>query len=186
MTKPIVFLDIDGVLNGHDFNDGAGSNTIRPSCIAALNYIIAKADPQIVLSSAWRYMILTKHLTLTGFEYLLRTHGACGIVGNLIGTTCADEECVHCLHRGKIGKGKYDDEGQPKCRKCGQSSCRAFQVDHWLIRNQPWQKRWVVIDDGDYRFREIGHPFVQTDPSVGLTMKDARKAVKFCVRLLRP
>ena len=33
----ILFLDIDGVLNGHDYDEKAASCSIRPGCVAHLN-----------------------------------------------------------------------------------------------------------------------------------------------------
>jgi hypothetical protein len=36
----ILFPDIDGVLNGHDWNDEARSCSIRRECLAQLNRVI--------------------------------------------------------------------------------------------------------------------------------------------------
>jgi len=71
----VIFLDIDGVLNGHEFCEHAKSCGINPECVCELNRIIAATDAKIVLSSAWRYMVHGGALTLKGFEYMLRTHG---------------------------------------------------------------------------------------------------------------
>lgn len=86
----LIFLDIDGVLNGHSWNDAAQSNTIDRECVTHLNRILRETGAGIVLSSAWRYMIHGGAVTTTGFEYLLRTHGVrlCKIVG----ITPRDEE----------------------------------------------------------------------------------------------
>ena len=48
----VIFLDIDGVLNGHDWDEPAQSCRIRYQCIQAFNAILAQCDPKIVLSSA--------------------------------------------------------------------------------------------------------------------------------------
>lgn len=88
--KPIIFLDIDGVLNKHSFvvNYCCGFNT---KCVRNFNRIIRATNANIVLSSAWRYMITGGAMTLRGFQYLLWSHG---VKGDLIGHTCSDEEIM--------------------------------------------------------------------------------------------
>lgn len=180
MKDKIIFLDIDGVLNGHEFNAEAQSGNIRNECVQHLNRIIRLTGAKIVLSSAWRYIVHGKQMTLKGFAYMLRTHGFIGI-GNLIGVTVADETCTSCGYSAKIGKGKYDENGQPKCKKCGAISLRASQVSTWLRQNHESDKRtikYVVLDDDDLGFARAGLPFVQTNPRVGLTRVTANRAIK--------
>lgn len=93
--RPLLFLDIDGVLNGHQWSHLGDSCTIQAPCIAALNFILSRADPEIVLSSAWRYLLHGKDMTLLGFGYLLRTHGAGPMLypgTRIIGITLRDED----------------------------------------------------------------------------------------------
>jgi len=71
----ILFLDIDGVLNGHDYCEVAESCSIKGQCVGHLNRVIRDTGCRIVVSSAWRYMVGEKGMTLTGLHYLLRTHG---------------------------------------------------------------------------------------------------------------
>lgn len=85
----VLFLDVDGVLNGHDFDNSAQSNRVRPDCVERLNRVLDATDAQIVLSSAWRYMVLGGAMTLEGFGYMLRTHGV--RAGRLFGLTAKDE-----------------------------------------------------------------------------------------------
>ena len=73
-----LFLDIDGVLNGHEWDDEAKSCNIRRECVARLNRVVASTGCKIVISSAWRYMIHCQQMSLTGFWYMLRTHGLQG------------------------------------------------------------------------------------------------------------
>lgn len=178
--KPVVFLDIDGVLNGHEFNDAAQSTTIKQPCVAAFNYVLSNAKPEIVISSAWRYSVLCGSMTTLGFEILLRTHGVCGIVGKIIGTTRADEHCAHCNSKSKRLH-PCPATGHHLCRKCGKVSDRAHQVRSYLCRN-PWIERYVVIDDEDYGFTDLKMDFVRTKASVGLTMSNARKVVKILTK----
>jgi len=46
--KPIVFLDVDGVLNT------VGSNDFNRECIENLNILMAATNAEIVVSSSWR------------------------------------------------------------------------------------------------------------------------------------
>lgn len=146
----LIFLDIDGVLNGHDFNVGVAICTIRPECVAHLNRVVLATDAKIVLSSAWRYMIHGGAMTLMGFEYMLRTHGVhCN--SRLIGFTCTDET-----------------EG---------ASSRGAQIRKWL---QGWLNvdRLVVIDDDEFDIRGDDLPLVRTDGAVGMTASDADAAIR--------
>lgn len=195
--RPLVFLDIDGVLNGANaWNHGAQSNTIHGPCIEAFNHLLRQARPQIVLSSAWRYMLLCGAMRAHGFEYLLRTHGAVGIANSIIGTTCADEDCAHCGARGRRDFGmfrrfrgrsrpkkfRYNEEGEHICKECNRPSNRGHQIGYWLGQNAPSASvPYVVLDNNDFGIRAAKHPFVHTDDRFGLTVKDAERAL----RLLR-
>lgn len=117
-TPPVLFLDVDGVLNGHDFDHSAQSNVIRRDCVKRLNRILDETGCQIVLSSAWRYMVLMGAMTLDGFGYLLRSHGV--RAGRLIGTTAKDET------------GGVDERGK--------------QIKAWLAEHQA-VTQWAVVDD---------------------------------------
>jgi hypothetical protein len=87
----IVFLDIDGVLNSVDLRSAlAESSSLDPRPVACLNRILRETGARLVLSSSWRYLILGGAMTLSGFEYLLRTHGVAKDC--LAGHTCPDED----------------------------------------------------------------------------------------------
>ncbi len=102
--QKILFLDIDGVLKGHQFMGGAQSCKINPENVKHLNKILDTVDNlKIVLSSSWRYMIFGGAMTLKGFEYMLRTYGV-NCIDKLDSHTCSDETV-----RG-----------------------RHFQISHWL------------------------------------------------------
>ncbi len=87
---PLLFLDIDGVLNSHDANEYR-INSIHRDKIARLNQIVQATGAEIVISSAWRYMILGAAMTLDGFRYMLVTHGLAPFV-KIIGHTKSDEQ----------------------------------------------------------------------------------------------
>lgn len=85
-----LFLDIDGVLNGHELkaNNYCG---IEAPLVSNFNDIMLDVpDLQIVISSAWRYMIICGDMTVRGFEHMLLTHGVM-CYGRIKGITVSDE-----------------------------------------------------------------------------------------------
>lgn len=86
----LLFLDIDGVLNCHEDIFATGIHTIDPVKVRRLNRIVRETGAEIVISSAWRYMILSGAMTLDGFRYMLNTHGLDPSV-KLHGCTTSDE-----------------------------------------------------------------------------------------------
>jgi hypothetical protein len=154
----VLFLDIDGVLNGHEFMAEAGSCKINPACVQRLNRILKATDARIVLSSAWRYMIHSHVMTLMGFQYMLQTHGMVGSLNGcsqlIIDVTCRDEDLA----------------GRPG------------QIRAWLdARNhrQDKEHRHVVLDDMDEVWKGLN--VVRTDGSTGLSDVDVEVAIA-CLR----
>jgi hypothetical protein len=145
----ILFLDIDGVLNGHE-QDAWGYNRIQPGPVVHLNRILAETEARLVISSAWRYLVHSGAMTLEGFTYMLITHGI-GCHGRLAGVTCRDEE----------------------------AGSRGAQITRWLNQLPPLGERpaYVVIDDDDAGVTGAGHPLVRTDGRVGLTHRNADAAI---------
>lgn len=86
----LIFLDVDGVLNDHQFSERAGSCSITARCVRNFNLLLDATGAKIVLSSAWRYMV-PGAMSLKGFEYLLRTHGVVAGI-EIVGATPRDEE----------------------------------------------------------------------------------------------
>lgn len=103
MPDPILFLDIDGVLNGHQILREAGCCGIDPRCVRHLNLVLRRTGCKIVLSSAWRYMIHCKAMKLDGFWYMLRTHGFTnnGNGNPIIGLTRKDKDVGDSNERGR-------------------------------------------------------------------------------------
>lgn len=147
----IIFLDIDGVLNPHDFNEVAQSSSICRGCVAHFNRLIEETGAKVVLSSAWRYMIYGSAMDFKGFEYLLRTHGVTSKL-EIISVTCRDELLP----------------------------AREEQVRHWLRVNAHRfpDPDFVILDDMAFGFREAGLPLVQTDSKTGLTAANAEEAIR--------
>ncbi len=182
MNHPILFLDIDGVLNGHEKYPDSPYTTIRPDCIAHLNAVVKATDCRIVISSAWRYMLIQQNrrhkppMTLMGFGYMMHTHGLTRASSLLIGHTRADEECWKCGHRHRPGQLDFSlGDGTAKCQICVAPVNRGWQIWRWLLDNGPVE-RYAVVDD--LPASEFGdHPFVRTNPAKGLTASSVRKLI---------
>lgn len=155
MSAPVLFLDIDGVLNGEGaYDEIAKSNRIWAPCVEQLNAVLLRTGCDVVVSSAWRYMILGQAMTLKGFEYLLQTHGvAC--TGHLIGYLGRDSQ--------------LEDPTE-----------RAQQVEAWLEAN-PWCVQFAIVDNMDMGFSRFPQ-FVQTCESTGLTSADAQQLIRMLGR----
>lgn len=92
--KPLIFLDIDGVLNNHESHERTKYCSINKAYANNLDNLLVELDMSIVLTSAWRY--LSDFMNLKGLRNLLHTHWVDG--ERLIGWTRKD-------------KGKITDRG---------------------------------------------------------------------------
>lgn len=172
----LIFLDIDGVLNNHRLNKKSGSNTLSRRCVREFNRIIEATGAKIVLSSAWRYIVLGGAMTPTGFEYMLRTHGVIANV-TVFGITKEDEVCSACMRR------KTHDEA---CPSCALLTTRGHQIQEFLDRTFPHPTAYLVLDDLELGIAASGHPFIQTDGDRGLTREQADKAIEILSKSLAP
>ncbi len=145
----LLFLDIDGVLNNHYSNPVTLCCGITDYCVDNLNDIIEETDCQIVLISAWRYMILAGAMTVSGFEYLLQTHG------------------VNC-HNRIIGYTNRDEA----------APTRADLILNWLRDHNYERMPYAIVDDLDLGYTTKSLPFVETDGQMGLVHKDVNEIIK--------
>jgi len=145
----VLVCDIDGVLNDHTFNVRANSTSIKSSCVDNLNKILTETDVQIVISSAWRYMILNEAMTLKGFEYLLRTHGV-----------YAENRLIGCTREDRLLFGSPGSDLE-----------RGIEIQNWL-EEHPEVTKYIVIDDLDLGISPL-HPFIHTNKNVGLSLENA-------------
>lgn len=164
MSAPVLFLDVDGVLNGH--SDYAPHRAlIRPACAERLQRVLDETAAVVVISSAWRYQVLLGAVTLRGFEYMLRSHG---IIANVVGTTGRDAADTQQEFNGHTGQGE-----------------RVTQIRAWLAAHPgafPLGRRWAVVDDAKLSLADPSLPIVETDGAVGLTDADADRLIA----LLKP
>lgn len=158
----VIFLDIDGVLNAHEELDPKiMCGRIYPDKVARLNMILEETGAMLVLSSAWRYLIYREEMTLTGVEWLFRSHGI--YQKRLIGITKPDT-MISLSDSVKVPA----------------SNERGEQISMW-IEDNPEVSKYVVLDDLDLGISRAGHPFVHVNGSVGLTTQNAKDAIKLLV-----
>lgn len=55
MSRALIFLDVDGVLNT-PFQWETGSDRLDPGCVLRLHRLVRATDAHVVLSSSWRLM----------------------------------------------------------------------------------------------------------------------------------
>lgn len=174
----VLFLDVDGVLNAHEFDPDVLCGQIHRDKVAVLNRVLRETGAKVVLSSAWRYIVHRGEATLMGMEWLLRSHGM--LAGRLVGIT-REDTMVRDAYRGDPASWPQTDE-------------RGRQITDWLRewdRNE-WAKEtgtpppvacpdlvtgYAVVDDLDPGITAAGHPFVRTDGTVGLTVPIANRLI---------
>lgn len=142
-AHPILFLDVDGVLNVHD-DYAPGCALIRPVLAARLQRVLDRTGAHVVISSAWRYQVLMGAVTIKGFQHLLRSHG---IRCEIDGVTDRDSD----TQVEATGGATNGDE-------------RAGQIRRWL-EGRPEVTRWAVVDDS---LVDVGPRLVRTDGALGL------------------
>lgn len=149
---PLIFLDIDGVLNHCGAGGDARGGMFARECIEAFNGLVHMARAEVVLSSTWRKMVSSGAMTVAGFEQMLLTHRCrCRMVGITL-----------------------EVDPRPGVRPWD----RGAQIQEWRRGNQAGERPYVVLDDDDDGITREDHPFVQTDGRVGLTVMDGVRAIE--------
>lgn len=161
--NPILFLDIDGVLNSVEYAIRTkihGIWGLDSPCVKRLQHIVDETQCDIVIMSTWRRIHsleeISEMLIAAGMRNPVR----------IIGATPAD------LHTRKQFK--------------GQRTIRGHEVDAWLNapenenrvfyeRSHTKQVRYCCVDD-DTDFHSY-QPLVRTSNEVGLTNEDADKII---------
>lgn len=153
----ILFLDIDGVLNSH-VRLASGYCGIERNKAIMLNWILDAVPVKLVISSAWRYLMLRGDMTLKGFEYLLLVHGI-NCKDRLHGYTMADPEVM--LEPSHFDADEWHRRGL---------LWRPMQIQEYVDRHHI--TKWVAVDDLDLQMPN----FVRVGAS-GLEWEDAKRLV---------
>lgn len=148
----VLFLDIDGVLNGMAFlgdqdRDALGGlepweNHIDPRCVRKLNRVLRLSGAKVVLSSSWRYAFRD----VPDCQQFLEQVGFRG-------------EVLDFTPRGTEGSGRREEEILQWVRDRGEE----YGVT-----------RWVAVDDSALEDCLPKGAFVRTDILIGMTAHDAR------------
>ena len=149
----IVFADVDGCLNTH-FLHPIGYTTIDKDKAALFNQILYETGAYFVLSSAWRYLLLSGSMNLDGLQNLLLSHWVEG--RRLVGVTREDISV--------------------------EESDRGKQITDWLCSHLNISSgkdfKYVVIDDLDLGISAADHPFIHVDGKIGLTEEHVEEAIR--------
>lgn len=157
-ARPILFLDIDGVLNNAEWltadrcSRESWAEMLCPEMCARLDRVLRETGAEIVLSTSWRVVHTCEQI-----EVWLRERGAPS--ARVIGRTPGRRETPS----GIVLPG---NEGR-----------RGHEIQAWLNRNPC--ERFAVVDDCNvhgadpHELREVVSRFVQTSWDDGLTDDDA-------------
>ncbi len=157
----LLFLDVDGVLNCHEWDNEIGCGAIHQDKMQRLNVILKKTDAKVVVSSAWRYLVHRGEMNEVGFDWLLRSHGML-------------KDRYYCLTREDSKRSDKFFGGNPAAWVVDNE--RGLQIEEVVTKVRP--EAYVVIDDLDLGISERKHPFVQTNGKVGLQNGHVVQAIR--------
>ena len=158
----VIFLDIDGVLNTGWWYSQMDRNTPKdkygyafdPISVANLKKILDETGAEIVISSSW------KSFGLTELETMWHDRGLPGRLIGITPNTVSDELLLNAdLDHMEL------------------FSIRGMEIKEWLDKHGKKVSHYVIIDDMDNMLPEQKPHFVQTNPEVGITDKNADEAI---------
>ncbi len=176
--KPLIFLDMDGVLN----NDRAlllSSRTgICPSgnynfltvshmCVELFQKLVKKVDARIIISSSWRPHELDNlfynEISVDGYSY-----GNTSVVNAL--EWAGFKDCKKYI----IGNTPYNKDN---------TIIRGIEIQKWLDSHPNYYTKdvtpYVILDDdSDMTEEQIQNHFVKTNSKKGFQMSDYEKALE--------
>lgn len=146
--RPVIFLDVDGVLNTLD-----SSLPLNHGCLTLLAELVAKTDASIVVSSMWR---------LTPYTMTLLKHEL-----DAVGLVASD-----------VTPSLYDPPGEGGIIMCARPRWEEIQLwlktKYGIPEKFP---RFVILDD-EPDFGPLSSHHVRTELQVGLTPALARDAFR--------
>ncbi len=158
--NPIVFLDIDGVLNNQKSlsealmgNHPAGNKpfyTMDPDCVDILWGLVTLFDARIVITSTWRGK------NLDDCQHIWRAFEWCG---------WEDQSFF-------IGVTRW-------------LTTRGEEIEEFITANSLKDTPFIIIDDDAFDIHQKGN-LIKTDSRLGFTEKDFTKAVSLFNSLIHP
>lgn len=124
MGMKILFLDVDGVLNGHEKHPN-GFSGIDPKKMYILNRILRSTQAGVIVHSAWRYLTIgdIPPMTNLGFYYMFQTYGFEGHIIDLL---------------------KEDNEQED----------RVLLIEDYIEKYLQPDDHYVIVDDLSLRFKK--------------------------------
>ena len=157
VSKPIIFLDIDGVLNFAEFRNWRGMNVLSKECVLALFWLLEKTGANIVISSTWR----CGHVSLDSFK---KSFHPCLEHAEM------PAAASHLILDRMIGMTlDFDDFNRWK------------EIEEWVSSNE-FTGRWAILDDDPEIIGNHENFFPTSDDSVGLTFDIAERVAKHLMR----
>ena len=162
MIRPVLFLDIDGVLNGIDLDIGdspeampvmerQSRHMLRPH-VSRLVRVLQGADCDVVVSSTWRKRFTAQQVA----EMLVMRGMPHELAVRFIGVT--DEQPVPYDWPNRSGRE------------------RGLQIQRWLDAN-PDRDRFAIVDD-DSDMAHLMDWLVQASALIGMTDDDADRLIE--------
>jgi len=158
----VIFLDIDGVLNTKDWHCRMTKDTphdefgfaFDPIAVSNLAHIIDETGAVIVISSSWKFHGVTK------LRKMWEIRNLPGTILDITPNTVSDEMLLNAnLDEMELGV------------------CRGNEIKEWLSKHKGEVSNYVIIDDFDDLLPEQENHTVLTDSLIGITEKDAMKAI---------
>lgn len=157
MTRKILFLDIDGVLNTlkTQANSLSTQFNVDPNCLIRLKNLVETLDIEMVLSSTWRYggMGYAKGLSLTLEVFSDFGWNNPPFIG-------------------------YTPDLSANIGSLWQAKSRGEECSAWIKENHQKGDMYVAVDDYNDFYTFLGK-VVLTNPSFGLTEEDCNTIKKY-------
>lgn len=167
--SPILFLDIDGMLNTerqHDRCVNLGADQVDnfgyafdPDAVANLERIVNESGADIVISSSWK---------MWGLDAMQRMWARRDLPSKVIGITPNTESDEMLL---SIDLDLMDIP-----------AIKGSEIKEWLTTDGYEVTHYAILDDLPDMLPEQESHFVQTDPRIGITKEDANQVIEILTK----